>query len=74
MSTTNLPESGAGHAEPPEFLSKVQVASLLNVSKRTVDAMLARGELPVARLSKRRLRFPRQAVIEAINRRVVGRR
>ena len=74
MSTPNLPETSTGHAEPPEFLSKVQVASLLNVSKRTVDSMIARGELPVARLSKRLLRFPRQAVIEAVNRRVVGRR
>ena len=55
-----------------EFLDKEGVAALLSVSKRTVDSLLARGELPVVRLSKRLLRFPRQAVIEAINRRVVG--
>jgi excisionase family DNA binding protein len=54
-----------------EFLDKQGVAALLSVSKRTVDSMLARGELPVVRLSKRLVRFPRQAVLESINRRVV---
>ena len=73
--TGSVKEPLAANASLPqaEFLDKAGVAALLSVSKRTVSSMLARGELPVVRLSKRLVRFPRQAVIEAINRRVVGR-
>jgi excisionase family DNA binding protein len=60
-------------SDHPQFLDKDGVARLLNVSRRTVDSLTARGELPVARLSKRLLRYPREAVIAAMNARAVGR-
>ena len=61
--------NGAGKAE---LLDKRGVAALLSLSVRTISAMLARGELPHVRLSKRCIRFPRQAVLEAMARRTVG--
>jgi excisionase family DNA binding protein len=58
---------------PAEFLNKNEVAALLGVSRRTVDNMVARRELPFLRLSRKILRFPRQAVLEGLNRRIIGR-
>jgi len=58
----------------PEFLTKTQLAQLLGVSKRTVDSLLAANQLPAIFLSRRLIRFPRQAVIDAMNARAVGRR
>jgi excisionase family DNA binding protein len=55
----------------PAYLNKDQVAAMLSVSRRTVDAMLARGDLPHIRLSKRLLRFPRQAVLDALDARTI---
>jgi excisionase family DNA binding protein len=55
-----------------EFLDKDGVAALLNISRRSVDAMLARGELPHIRLSKRCIRFPKAALLDALNHRVIG--
>ena len=61
-------------ASSGEFLTKAQVALLLAVSKRTVDSLLAANQLPAVRFSRRLIRFPRQAVIDAMNARAVGRR
>ena len=61
-------------AQAPEFLNKAQVAQLLGVSKRTVDSLLAANQLPAVRFSKRLIRFPRQAIIDTMNARAVGRR
>ena len=55
-----------------ELLDKRGVAALLSLSPRTISAMLARGELPHVRLSKRCIRFPKQAVLDAMARRTVG--
>ena len=55
----------------PEFLNKDGVAAMLNISRRSVDSMLARGELPHIRLSKRCIRFPRQAVLDALATRTI---
>ncbi len=60
---------GSGQAE---LLNKRGVATLLSLSPRTISGMLARGELPHVRLSKRCIRFPRQAVLDAMARRTVG--
>lgn len=56
----------------PEFLDKDGVAALLGVSRRTVDNLVARRELPVVRLSRRLLRFPRTAVLAAMESRTTG--
>ncbi len=72
MSTNQVPETGAGQPREPEFLNKDGVAAMLNISKRSVDNMLARGELPHVRLSKRCIRFPRQAVLDALAARTIG--
>ena len=60
---------GSGQAE---LLDKRGVAALLSLSPRTISAMLARGELPHIRLSKRCIRYPKQAVLDAMARRTIG--
>ena len=55
-----------------ELLDKRGVAALLSLSPRTVAKLLAAGELPHVRLSKRCIRFPKQAVLDAMARRTVG--
>lgn len=55
-----------------EFLNKDGVAAMLNISRRSVDSMLARGELPHIRLSRRCIRFPRKAVLDAMAARTIG--
>jgi excisionase family DNA binding protein len=69
-----IPINDISAPTPDDFLDKSGVASLLHVSRRTVDNLTARGELPVCRLSKRLLRYPRAAVVAAMNARAVGRR
>ena len=59
-------------SEQAELLDKRGVAVLLSLSPRTISAMLARGELPHVRFSKRCIRFPRQAVLEAMAKRTIG--
>lgn len=54
-----------------EFLDKNGVAAMLSISRRSVDTMLARGDLPHIRLSKRCIRFPRQAVLDALAARTI---
>jgi excisionase family DNA binding protein len=65
----NEPSDGSGQAE---LLDKRGVAALLSLSPRTISAMLARGELPHVRLSKRCIRFPKKAVLDAMAQRTVG--
>ena len=55
-----------------ELLDKRGLAALLSLSPRTINSMLARGEPPHIRLSKRCIRFPRKAVLEAMARRTIG--
>ncbi len=68
---TNDPSTSGNN---PEFMTKAQVAHLLAVSKRTVDSLLAANQLPAVRFSRRLIRFPRQAILDAMNARAVGRR
>ena len=65
----NDKKDGSGQAE---LLDKRGVAALLSLSPRTISSMLARGELPHIRLSKRCIRYPKQAVLDAMARRTVG--
>jgi excisionase family DNA binding protein len=74
MNANQIPEAGAGQPREPEFLNKDGVAAMLNISRRSVDNMLARGELPHIRLSKRCIRFPKGAVLDALAARTVGTR
>jgi excisionase family DNA binding protein len=67
--TKNELEQTAGNSA--EFLNKDGVAAMLNISRRSVDSMLARGELPHIRLSKRCVRFPRQAVLDTLAARTI---
>lgn len=66
-----LPPDSGGLAAP-EYLNLAGVAGLINISKRTAAQMLARGELPHVRFSKRCIRFPRQAVLNALAARTIG--
>src|SRR5262245_8124022 len=59
-------------SEQAEFLNKDECAALLGVSRRTIDNLLAAGLLPHVRLSKRCIRFPRQAVLDAMAARTIG--
>ena len=68
---TCQPVPGTDQAGEPEFLNKNGVAAMLSISRRSVDSMLARGELPHIRLSKRCIRFPRKAVLEALAARTI---
>lgn len=56
----------------PDYLDKRGVAAMLSVSTRTVSEMLARGDLPHVRLSKRCIRFPRQGILDAMAARTIG--
>lgn len=50
--------------EPALFLNKDQVASLLQVSRRTVDALMAAKKLPFYKLNPHLVRFRREDVLE----------
>jgi excisionase family DNA binding protein len=50
------------------YLTKKQLAQLLNVSLRTVDNLIARRAIPFVRLSGKIVRFPKAAVDEHIQR------
>ena len=47
----------------PVFLSKKSISQLLGVSLRTIENLIAAGELPVRRVGRRVL-IPRQALEE----------
>jgi len=46
----------------PEFLTKPQAAALMQISIRTLDRLVVRGDVPHMRLSKRCVRFPAKAL------------
>lgn len=50
-----------------EFITKRDVAQLLGCSVRTVENLMAKGRLPVLRLSARLVRFPRTAILATLN-------
>lgn len=61
-----------GVAESAELLDKHGVAAMCTLSPRTIAAMTARGDLPHIRLSKRCIRYPKKAVLEAMIARTIG--
>lgn len=67
-----LPPDSGGLAACPEYLDLAGVAGLISISKRTAAQLLARGELPHVRFSKRCIRFPRKAVLDALAARTIG--
>lgn len=69
MNNLNNPISSS---DATELLDKAGVAQLLHVSRRTIDNLVARGELPHVRFSKRLVRFPKAAVLRAIAARTSG--
>jgi excisionase family DNA binding protein len=50
------------HAETQQYLTKAQVAQVLGVSRRTVDNLMRRRQIPYVKLSARLVRFPRSEV------------
>ena len=65
--------SDTNHEENPEFLDIRGVAKLLSTSTRNVAKLKAQGILPYVKLSQRFVRYPRQGVLEALNRLTIGR-
>lgn len=58
--TGPAPDNRPPEPEPvqSELLTKPQAAALLNLSVRTMDRLVARGDIPNVRFSKRCVRFP----------------
>ena len=50
--------------EGQDLIDKPAVASLLGVSVRTVDSLMARGKIPYFKLSERCVRFRRSDVLD----------
>ena len=46
----------------PEMLTKRQAAALMQISIRTLDRLVVRGDVPHVRLSRRCVRFPVKAL------------
>ena len=49
-----------------EFLTKEELAKLLRTSERTIQNMRARGQIPVTKISKGLVRYPRVATLRAL--------
>jgi excisionase family DNA binding protein len=56
----------------PEMLTKKQAAAVMSLSTRTVDRLVARGDIPHVRFSKRCVRFPAKALVGWIEARTKG--
>lgn len=54
---------------PAALLSKIEVADLLNVSVRTVERLVAAGELPPGRLVGRQRRWSREEILDSSKKR-----
>jgi excisionase family DNA binding protein len=52
-----------------ELLNYAEIAEVLGVSERTVRRMVAAKKIPVIRMSQRTLRFDKDKVLEALNKR-----
>jgi excisionase family DNA binding protein len=63
-------ERGEERSEPsaePPCVTRFELAELLRVSVRTVDRMIAAGEIPVRRVRGRAVRFLRSDVEQYLN-------
>lgn len=68
LTSTLSPERrGSEIAEPP-CVTRFELADLLQVSVRTVDRMIAAGEIPVRRVRGRAVRFLRSDVEKYLGR------
>ncbi len=47
-----------------EVLTPDEVAEILRVSRRKINELVARDEIPFVRIGKRRVRFSREAVMK----------
>ncbi len=61
-------KTGSQDTPESEYLDKNQLAKRLKISIRTVDNMIAKGQLPFLRLSGKIIRFPWGEVLEHLNR------
>jgi len=52
-----------------ELLNYAEIAEVLGVSERTVRRMVAAKKIPVIRMSQRTLRFDKDKVLKALNKR-----
>ena len=52
-----------------ELLNYAELGEVLGVSARTVRRMVADGRIPVIRMSQRTLRFDKEKVLTALNKR-----
>lgn len=56
------PERSGNEVREPACVTRLELAELLHVSVRTVDRMIAAGEIPVRRVRGRAVRFLRADV------------
>ena len=61
------PKAEALPSPEPPCVTRFELAALLRVSVRTVDRMIAAGELPVRRVRGRAVRFLRSDVDRYLN-------
>lgn len=61
MTTNYRPDTDAPPASPGYF-NKQQVARHLNVSTRTIDALMRARKLPFIKLTRKLVRFPKAEV------------
>jgi excisionase family DNA binding protein len=57
---------------PTELLTKAELAERLKLTTRTIDSMIARGEMPCLKLSPRTVRFNWADVMAALGQRRVN--
>ena len=57
------PSPSAPAAQASELLDKIQTATLLGVTPRTVENLMAAGKLPYLRISRKIVRFDRSEVM-----------
>jgi predicted DNA-binding transcriptional regulator AlpA len=69
MSKKDISQGGSNDTE---LLTAAGVARMCSMSKRTVMSLKKAGVLPYIAFSKRCLRFPRKAVLEALAQRTIG--
>lgn len=63
MSRYNKPHRRNSSTELPEILIKPEVESLLRISKRQVELLVATRDLPCFRVGKRAMRFNKDDVL-----------
>lgn len=57
---------------PSALLTRRQACHEIQACPRTLDELIRRGLIPTVRFSKRMVRIPRAALLEALQRKTVG--